>query len=643
MIFDSADQSFTLGGLRLADLAPSMDGAIPPHRVEHFDATGMRWRLDDGSLVSLRVSGNRLDLTLSEFSGERRLSALGLHIGNIANVRQYLRNGYMSWDGSYFVEPDAARDVVKSDPTIAQGYAATALLPQTGRGAVVLGFLRHDRYQSRISFDFTAGPLSLAIETLIDRKPFTGSVSAETMILFAADEVEEGLREWARAVAAAAPEKPRLPDRRITGWCSWYNLYASIDEEVLREHMHAAARFRDDYTVPLEIFQIDDGFTPEMGDWLDFKPQFPNGVAPIMAEARDESFTPGLWIAPFMVGNRSRLFADHPDWVVRARADGKPLAPMKFYGEFRWHKRSEEYYVLDITHPGAAAYMRQVFRTWARDWGCGYFKADFLHLGSTYGPDEAVWHEDGLSRIEIWMRLLRIMREEIGDAFLLLSGSPIWAPVGYAEAVRIGRDVGVTWHGHYSAQSLLRDQTARNFANGILWQADPDCILLRDRFHDLTNNQVTSLATFAGLAGGMVMTSDHLDEVSPERKAMFAAFLRQTDPRPSHFPELGRAALRYSLGTNHLGKPAAIATSDAVLMQHIVEADGTVSINAFNTGALTAHRMLPNGSNMQQSHDGEVSGKFAILDPFQSLLISLRHTTDESKFSGNIVVGNSRS
>lgn len=630
MTFDPTDQSFIVSGIRLADLAPSIDGAIPTYRLEKADANGLRWVLDDNSVVTLRISGETLALSLSGFSGERQLSAIGLHIGNIANVRQYLRNGYMSWDGSYFVEPDAARDVVASDPAIANGYAATALLPHSGDGAVILGFLRHDRYQSRLTFDFVAGALSLTIETLIDRKPFSGTIEAEPMILFGDEEVEEGLRRWARAVADAAPEKPRVPEKRITGWCSWYNLYASLDEPVLREHMDAAARFRDEYKVPLDIFQIDDGFTPEMGDWLDFKPQFPNGVAPVMAEARDKGFTPGLWIAPFMVGNRSRLFKEHPDWVVHSRADGKPLAPMKFYGEFRWHKRSEEYYVLDVTHPDAAAYMRQVFRTWAHHWGCGYFKADFLHLGATYGPDEAVWHEAGLSRIEIWMRMLRLMREEIGDALLLLSGSPIWAPVGYADAVRIGRDVGVTWFGHYSAQSLLRDQTARNFANGILWQADPDCILLRDGFHELTEDQVTSLATFAGLAGGVVMTSDHLDEVSPERKAMFAKFLLQTDARPSHFPELGRAALRYTLGENHMGKPAAIATSDAVLMQQVVNSDGTVSINAFNTGAVAVGRLLPQSTSERKSQDGKVSGQFVMLDPFQSLLTRLPPRSSDS-------------
>ena len=55
-----------------------------------------------------------------------------------------------------------------------------------------------------------------------------------------------------------------------------------------------------------------------------------------------------MWIAPFMVGNRSGLYREHPDWVVQDRQTGGPLAQMRFYGEFRWHKRSEEYYVLDI-------------------------------------------------------------------------------------------------------------------------------------------------------------------------------------------------------------------------------------------------------------------------------------------------------
>jgi alpha-galactosidase len=79
------------------------------------------------------------------------LGSIGVRF-RASGVRQYLRNGYTSWDGSYFVEPLAAREVAAADPGITVGHAMTALLPAHGAGALVLGFLRHDRFQSRFRF-----------------------------------------------------------------------------------------------------------------------------------------------------------------------------------------------------------------------------------------------------------------------------------------------------------------------------------------------------------------------------------------------------------------------------------------------------------------------------------------------------------
>jgi len=64
----------------------------------------------------------------------------------------------------------------------------------------------------------------------------------------------------------------------------------------------------------------------------------------------------------------------------------------------------------------------------------------------------------------------------------------------------------------------------------VLWQADPDCILLRDRFHRLSDAQVRLAAEAAGAAHGVVMTSDHLGELSPERERLFAGLLGATTP-----------------------------------------------------------------------------------------------------------------
>ena len=589
--FDADSGSVSAAGILLGHIEPLLDGQAVVCSGPEIRASGGGWTLSwsrgppTGStaakaVILLRITrllnegALRLDLALEAADPDVRPQSIGLRFGNTAGVLRYLRNGYTSWDGSYFVSPDEARGETYSGADAATGYAMTALMGYTGESCV-LGFLRHDRFQNRLRFAFAHGPLSIDVETLTDGVGHAGRIQAEPLVVLAGDAVEETLRRWARLVCDASPRPPRIRENRITGWCSWYSLYNSISEPVLLEHLRAAARFRDTCHVPFEVFQIDDGFTPEMGDWLEVKPQFPRGMAPLLQDIAATGFVPGLWIAPFMVGNRSQLYAAHPDWVVTDRATGQPLAPMKFYGEFRWHKRSEEYYILDITVPAAEAYIRNVFRVWTREWGCRYFKTDFMYFGSEYGPDQALWHEPGLSRIEVWMRMARLIREEIGDALWLGCGGPIWAPIGLVDAVRIGRDIGVSWRGHHSAQSLLRDQTSRNFANGIFWQADPDCILLRSRFHELTDTEVRSLATFAALSGGLLMTSDQLDEVCAERRELFARLAGDGKVRPCSFPQLGHA--------------------DSVLVQQVLQPDGSVLINLFNTGDAAADRVVPGG------------------------------------------------
>lgn len=554
-------------GLSLRGVRPVLNGAPlenarPPLLRQQANLLSLSWTapaLGDGlfeiELVREDDTHAHMRYWLDGLPPGFVLDSFGVRFEHVANLRAYLRQGYSSWDGSSYIQP---RGTLHDT-----GYAMTQLLPD-GEGSLVLGFDRHDRFQQTFTFDSSSAELALTIETLWDRKTRVPreSCESEQLVVLEHPRVEAALREWAHLVAAAAPTPPRHT-ARITGWCSWYDLYASITEENILEHLRGVARVVRREQLPMRVFQIDDGFTPEMGDWLQVKPQFPRGMGPVLDEIRDAGFIPGLWIAPFMVGNRSQLYREHPDWVVRDRATGGPLVTYRFYGEFRWHKRSEEYYVLDTTHPAAADYLRLVFRTWRREWGCQYFKTDFLHLGSDYGPDRAVWHTPGSTRIEVWRRALELIHAEIGEALWLACG-PLWASVGLYHAVRIGRDVGVSWRGQHTAQDLLHSLPLRNFANGILWQADPDCVLLRQRFHELSAEEVRSLALYAGLSGGVLMTSDALDELSAERLRLWKFLLEDTGGVSSHFPLLGRV-------------------DDAVLVETRARA-GRYELFVFNTG-----------------------------------------------------------
>jgi hypothetical protein len=167
-----------------------------------------------------------------------------------------------------------------------------------------------------------------------------------------------------------------------------------------------------------------------------------------------------------------------------------------------------------------------------------------MHFGSEHGPDRAVWHRPGMTRIEIWQRVAETIREEIGDALWLGCGCPLWASIGLVDGARIGRDIGVTWTGNYSAESMLRDQACRNFANHILWQSDPDCVLLRENFSDLSEKEIESLAIYAGMTGGIMMTSDHLGELSPQRLNLWRLIL-PGERSSCDFPLLGQSDIFY--------------------------------------------------------------------------------------------------
>ena len=603
----SADQTLVIEsqGVILRGLQPVLNGASlvgPTYEVVRSEANYLELRYKADALgagaFGLRLNHPDaqgriwLQYWVEALPQSLILDSFGLRFEQVENLRQFLRNGYFSWDGSYYVQPDTLPQVEENIARVEKGYGMCQLLPRQGAGSLILGFDRHDRFQQTFTFDTSRPPPSLTIETLWDRQDRSGleRCASEQLVIFSHPQVENGLREWARLVANAAPSSPRLSSPPITGWCSWYNLYAYIDEENILEHLHAAQTIAARENLPMRVFQIDDGFTPEMGDWLEVKPQFPRGMKPLLDDIRAAGFHPGLWIAPFMVGNRSHLFRDHPDWVVRDRLNGEPLAHMHFYSEFRWHKRSEEYYILDTTHPEAFNYLRMVFHTWRHEWGCEYFKTDFMHFGSEYGPDRAVWHKAGMTRIEIWRRVAAMIREEIGYAVWLGCGCPLWASIGLVDAVRIGRDVGVRWSGDYSAQSLLRDQASRNFANHILWQSDPDCVLLRERFHELSDEEIKTLAIYAGMSGGVMMTSDNLLELSSERLKLWRLILSETRVSCS-FPLLGQSSLSYEQVPAERSRPVALA-DDPILVQvrHPIHDGAVGAIFLANPGNSTLER-----------------------------------------------------
>jgi hypothetical protein len=72
---------------------------------------------------------------------------------------------------------------------------------------------------------------------------------------------ERYLEAWARAMKAR-PGRPR------TGWCTWYFAFWNVSEEVVDRNL---PRLEDDFKGALDLVQLDDGFEPVLGEWLEWK------------------------------------------------------------------------------------------------------------------------------------------------------------------------------------------------------------------------------------------------------------------------------------------------------------------------------------------------------------------------------------
>ncbi len=274
-------------------------------------------------------------------------------------------------------------------------------------------------------------------------------------MLFAGEEVEEGLR---RLVASWSPRLRRCrracPSGASPAGAPGTTSTPRSTKHAILEHLAAAARFRD--RAPGAARHLPDRRRLHAGDG-----RLAGRQAAVPARHGSRC---GRHRAPpasrRACGSRrswsATAAASSPSiptgWCASARRASR-WRQMTFYGEFRWHKRSEEYYILDITHPDAEAYIRSVFRTWRATGAAATSRPTSCCSAREYGPDRARWHRARACRASPsgggWRALIR---EEIGDALWLGCGCPLWASVGLVDAMRIGRDIGVSWQGDYSAE-----------------------------------------------------------------------------------------------------------------------------------------------------------------------------------------------
>jgi len=309
----------------------------------------------------------------------------------------------------------------------------------------------------------------------------------------------------------AANHPPIAPTKPPTGWCSWYCFGAKVTAQNILDNLDAIER-----KIPgLTYVQIDDGYQPAMGDWLETGAAFGGDVRKVLDSIRQRGLRPAIWVAPFIAEERSHVFQQHPGWFVKD-ADGSPLRSdrVTFGG---W--RHGPWYVLDGTHPEVHAHFEHVFSTMRKTWGVTYFKLDANVWGAIHGGR---FHDPKATRIEAYRRGMEAILRGAGDSFILGCNHPIWPSLGLIHGSRSSNDIKRTWD---RIKTTAQQNLLRAWQNGRLWWNDPDAICLSG---DLPENEYVFHATAIYATGGMLLSGDDLSLLPDARLAMLKRLLPPT-------------------------------------------------------------------------------------------------------------------
>ncbi|NOH02933.1 MAG: alpha-galactosidase [Chloroflexi bacterium] len=296
-------------------------------------------------------------------------------------------------------------------------------------------------------------------------------------------------------------------------WCSWYSLYTEINERILHQTFDLLG------DLPFEVLQVDDGWQKDVGDW-EANEKFPSGMKALADKIKSTGRRAGLWLAPLIAAESSRLFREKKDWFLRDEK-GRLVS-----AGFNWGQRL---FALDVTHPDVISWLVALMKQ-VRAWGFDYYKLDFLYAGALPGK-----RRKEMPREVAYRECLRVMREAMGEgAFFLTCGTPIIPALGLCDAIRIGPDVSHDWENRRN-EHLLQNFTTPGTKNAIrtaihrLWlkplaHIDPDVEYFESRENGLKREQKELLKSLA-LICDFKATSDLPKWWTPAEREQVREFL----------------------------------------------------------------------------------------------------------------------
>nr|MBQ6241414.1 alpha-galactosidase [Lachnospiraceae bacterium] len=378
-------------------------------------------------------------------------------------------------------------------------------------------FRQGDEYRLVASLDETPGYTQFSYHAeankLIIRRDCAGlAVNGEYPVLdlyVAAGSEQEVFDGWFRAMGIT----PRTTEK-LTGYTSWYNRYEDISEETVLADLEGAAE-----VLKLgDLFQIDDGWEPAVGDWLESDPEkFPSGMKAMADAIHEKGFKAGLWLAPFVACKRSQLYEEHPKWFY-------------FHDRAPWYCGCNwgGFYALDFDFPEVREYLKETFHKVFDEWGYDLVKLDFLYAAAPFGDAKE-------TRGGRMVRAMKYLRELCGDKLILGCGVPLMPAFGLVDYCRISCDVGLDWDDtpwmrltnreRISTRQAILNAIYRRQLNGRAFGNDPDVFYLRDTNLKLTPDQKKMLALGCALFSRVRLCSDEMGSFTPAKRDAWTRLL----------------------------------------------------------------------------------------------------------------------
>ena len=324
-------------------------------------------------------------------------------------------------------------------------------------------------------------------------------------------------RDYNKQLQAYGEAVGRLNQARVTreapwGWWSWATYYAGITAGLTLTNAQWLAEHLEKYGY--NYILIDEGYQYARGEYsTPNAAQFPEGMLSLSRQIYNLGLRLGIWTAPFEVSQRAWVYQHHKEWLVH-NAAGKPI---QIGG---WP--DERLYVLDSTHPGAQEYLRQTYRTMAREWGVRYFKFDYMDETAIEGFHYRV----GTTALQALRIGLEVIRKAVGEDVLIdKDGSPMLAPVGIVDEGRTSED---TSHSFKDSKSAATGIAARYYMHRHFFVNDPDAFTVSrqsdpgESTPPPTLNESEVAIALAAVSGSMFEIGDDLTLLGsePERLAL---------------------------------------------------------------------------------------------------------------------------